>query len=255
MRRLILVSLALVFAACSHVAHNSCTPWWRYEPERQNEWPAACKVGPERSPVNITTRTDADYPQISIHYTPFVPRMYNNNRGAKFYADGNGGYVTVTYAGGRSEQFDLQELHLHRLGEHTFSGTPAPMELHFVNEDRDHNAKVVVTILFDVTSPTENPGLKEIIPIMPVVSCTYVQGVRINPMNLLPVGWESSPYYVYDGALTTPDCPGGLKFFILDRRAMTNSDQLARIDTVIGRNAKTVAVRELPGIPVVHPLK
>ena len=161
----------------------------------------------------------------------------------------------MTYADGRSEQFNLQELHFHIPGEHTFDGRPAPMELHFVNEDRDHNAKVAVTILFDVTQPSENPGLKEIIPIMPTVSCRDVQGALINPMKLLPNGWDGDGYYVYDGALTTPDCPGGLKFFIVVTRAMTNSTQLGRIEAVIGRNAKTIAVRELPGIPIVNPRK
>src|SRR5262249_31689831 len=132
MRRLIFASLVLAFAACSHVARDgTCPPSWNYR--QQNLWPAACIDGPTRSPINITTSTSADYPQIAIHYEPFVPKIYNNQRGVKFYGNGGGGYVeTVTRAGAQPERFSLQELHFHVPGEHTFNGTAAPMELHLV---------------------------------------------------------------------------------------------------------------------------
>ena len=90
---------------------------------QQELWPAACIDGSERSPNNITTTTLADYPQIAINYNAFVPRMYNKQRGVKFYADKEGGYVRVTWTEPGIEDFKLQELHFHVRGEHTFNGS------------------------------------------------------------------------------------------------------------------------------------
>jgi len=255
MRRLIFASLALVFAACSHVAYHddSCRPTWNYE--QQDEWPDACKDGPDRSPINISTTTSAGAPQVDIQYTSFFPQMYNNERGVKLYANNGGGSVRVTYANGQSKVFTLQELHFHVPGEHTFDGPlprRAPMELHLVNQDAAGNAKVVVAILFDDTTTAVNPGLSEIIPILPTQTCRYItSSTRINPMKLLPDPTEYRSYY-YNGALTTPPCGGGLEFFVFVSRAMTNPTQIQGIARVTpGPNAKTIGVRELPGIPVV----
>jgi len=252
MRHLSIASLVLVFAACSHVARNDdCPPPWNYQ--QQALWPAACIEGPSRSPINITTTRSADFPQIAFHYTPFVPRMYNNHRGVKFYADNRGGSVTVTGADGRPQEFSLQELHFHVQSEHTFGSRPAPMELHMVNQDAAGNAKVVVAILFDDSTTTVNAGLREVASILPTTTCRYITpSSSIDPMKLLPDLTVNRAYYVYDGALTTPACDAGLTFFVFASRTMTNRDQVALISRVIAPNFKTIGIRELPMIPVIQ---
>jgi carbonic anhydrase len=254
MRKMLL--LALVFVACTTATPSHeppCPPSWRYD--QQQQWPPACLTGSERSPIDITTSRLVTEPVLTVGYRSFVPMKYNNERGVKFIVrtPGAGGGITIV-EGGRQTNYTLYEMHFHVPGEHRFNGTPAPMELHLVHKDLQGNQKIVITVLFDNTAQLPNLGLDEIIPLFPTASCRYIdaQG-SVDPTKLLPDRDHRDRYYVYDGALTTPDCDPGLRFFVFDARVNAKREQWLAISQRIAPNAKTVAVRQLPNITLVAP--
>ena len=238
MRRVVFVAFFLAAAAgCAHQAAcpnpiPNCPAKWSYCDS--NQWlPPVCQMGDRQSPIDLTdapTSRPPDRP-LDAKYTNIAPNVANTSRSIKVLNPRG----SLTY---RGETYNAKEFHFHVPGEHTINGTPAAMELHIVHEHGTRPEAAALTVLFDVG--TGNTELQKLVDLLPITECCTKTAASddFDLAGLLPKPVDTTPFYVYDGSLTTPECSQNVRFLIFQPRLQASQAQIDKIAAGIGPNAR-----------------
>ncbi|MFA5900060.1 MAG: carbonic anhydrase family protein [Hyphomicrobium sp.] len=197
--RLAASAIALATLAVTAFAETGHPHWTYTGNEGPEHWGALSKDfaacnGNQQSPVNITKAHKAENGALALKWTPFAPKVLNN--GHTIQAAAVPGNVT-TFAG---KDYALQQVHFHHLSEHAIDGKHAPMEAHFVSQDKDGKLLVLGVLIDEGTANSEIAKLWEVAPQSPGEAMATE---TIDFAKLVPT---ASKFYRYSGSLTTPPC-------------------------------------------------
>ena len=110
--------------------------WGTLKPEY-----AACGVGLEQSPVDITAEAPVNPDDVTYSYAETSVNIENNGDAIQVnYNDGSTAVIDGT-------EYGLQQFHFHSLSEHTIGGTNGAMEMHLVHTDANGNNAVIGVLL------------------------------------------------------------------------------------------------------------
>jgi carbonic anhydrase len=128
--------------------------------------------------------------------------------------------------------YTLAQFHLHTLSEHTVRGRHAAMELHAVFVSGGSRV-VAIGVLYKIGRP--NPFLAKLLKAgLPRKSTSPPMIVR--RLNIEDAFTDTSSYYTYPGALTTPPCSPFVTFFVLKRSAEISPRQFEAFRGILGNN-------------------
>lgn len=191
---------------------------------------AVCKNGGSQSPIDLTDAPEVKPHELEFRYAPVPLEIVNNGHTIQVnYSSGS-----TLIAGGK--EYKLLQFHFHRLSEHTVSGQPADMELHFVHQDAAGGLAVVGVLL---NSGRHNQALEQVWAHMPTETDDkqIVAGTTINAADLLPANLS---YFSYVGSLTTPPCSEDVRWFVLRNVVELSPAQLDRFAALYPDNARPV---------------
>lgn len=222
------------------VAADGHGPHWGYDGDAgPGQWGAlspefaACGVGRSQSPIDLRVTDQAQMEPLTLKY-----------RVSPLDVVYNGHTVQVNVAQGSTLQigdkrFRLLQYHFHTPSEHQVDGHVHPMEIHFVHRDEaGHLAVVGVMVepgeshlaaqeVWDNLADKATPSRK-------------AERVLVNARDLMP---DSLGYYRYMGSLTTPPCSEGVNWYVLKMPVQFSTEQIGRVEAIMGRNARPVQVR------------
>lgn len=212
-------------------------PWGYSGDEGPSNWSelspefALCGEGMAQSPIDIEAAVETELVDIEFHYGTTANNILNN--GHTIQVDVAGGSAIV-YNGIR---YDLLQFHFHSPSEHTIDGEAAPMEIHFVHQDRNSNNLAVVGILL-TEGENGNDAYAPIFDNMPAeAGAAALIGEDIALAELLP---ESRGYYTYAGSLTTPPCSEIARWLLLDTPVQLLAQQIAAYRAIYDGNARPI---------------
>jgi len=196
--------------------------WAKLSPEF-----AACGIGFNQSPINITETIAADLETLQFDYESNSTVIVNNGHTLQI----NVGPNSWLRAG--SENFQLMQLHFHSPSEHQIKGEIFPLEGHFVHRNAS-GALAVVGVLFRIgewntelarfgaAAPNE---LNQPAPI--ILDFADLEFYR-----------DHESYYRYNGSLTTPPCTEGVQWYVLKKPGHIAAEQAVSFVTLIGEDAR-----------------
>ena len=198
---------------------------WSYEgdtgPEKWGElspgWDV-CSSGRYQSPIDIKGGIEAKLGSINASIKPSV---------LKFGLDGP--TFAVPYDSGsklsmNGTTYELQQFHFHHTSEHTVNGKSYPLEAHLVlkSEGSDHNDAVMGVL---IEAGSENAMLNQFWNQLPRSGQKAVEPVQVNVGDLLP---KKTAYFMYEGSMTTPGCPQGVRWFVIEQPVQASQAQIDR---------------------------
>jgi carbonic anhydrase len=222
---IVLASGAMMFAGATTALAGG--ELWSYEgdsgPENWGglspQW-QVCDSGRYQSPIDLKGGIESKLGTINASIQPSV---------LQFGLDGP--TFAVPYDSGskltmNGTNYELQQFHFHHTSEHTVNGKSYPLEAHLVlkSEGSDHN-DAVMGILIEAGS--ESAMLKQFWDQLPRSAQTSVKPVKVNVSALLP---KKTAYFMYEGSMTTPGCPEGVRWFVIEQPVQASQ---AQIDTFI----------------------
>lgn len=198
---------------------------------------AACKVGQEQSPIDLSKATLSDVSNIGFFYQPSKINVLNTGHVIEVPYE-QGSYIVVD-----GKRYDLLQYHFHAPSEHSINGKLVDAEVHFVHKAAD-GTLAVVGVMY-VQGP-ENASLKPIFDALPVAEGpAKALSATLNAKDLLP---PSKTSYRYSGSLTTPPCTEGVKWHVMTQAMQLSSAQikaLADIFPVTNRPIQPINTRTL----------
>jgi carbonic anhydrase len=209
----------------SHWSYSGATGpenWAELAPEF-----AACGVGFNQSPINITKTVAAELASLQFNYESNSTVIVNNGHTLQINAAPN----SSLHAGG--EYFKLVQLHFHSPSEHQVNGEIFPLEGHFVHQNKK-GALAVVAVLF--RAGEWNTDLARFGAVAPR------ELHQPEPIDLefadLELFRDHESYYQYNGSLTTPPCTEGVQWYVLKNPGHIAPEQAATFVTLIGEGAR-----------------
>lgn len=224
MRKIILLTAVLTAISAATVFAGGETTWSYSGDTGPDKWGelspswVVCGIGHYQSPIDIRDALKASFPPLSaaIKSTPL-----------KFGLDGPtfavpyqpGSWITIDDA-----RYALQAFHFHHPSEHTVNGKHYPMEAHMVlrREGSNHN-NAVMGVFIDVGKT--NAMLDQFWGQLPRDKKKKIKPVEVNVGDLLP---DNKAYYMYEGSMTTPGCPQGVRWFVLKHPVEASQAQIDR---------------------------
>lgn len=224
----IIVSIFLVAASAttvltSRVAMTGSGATWSYEgvtgPDQWGDlaanW-AVCGTGHYQSPIDITGGISADLSGISASIQP-TPLSFGLDGPTFAVPYQSGSQLTINGTG-----YELQQFHFHHPSEHTLNGRHFPMEAHLVlKADNSDHANAVLGVFIEAGS--ENAMLNQFWNTLPRYAKKSIAGTQVNVGDILP---ENKAYYMYEGSMTTPGCPQGVRWFVLEHPIQASQAQI-----------------------------
>ena len=218
-------------------------PHWTYD--EQNVWgeiPSSltppglppyteCGLGQKQSPVDLgSTKLVASTNALKMQYLA-EPLVISNN-GHTLKVNTTTGSLNIG-----NEQYSLLQYHIHAPSEHVLNGKTYPAEIHFVHSTPD--GKLAVVGVF-IEEGKVNPEFQKILAHSPnQVQDVTVQGVTINPINLLPSSSiDRNKFFLYSGSLTTPPCTEGVNWYVLKKPIQLSKTQISTFETFYSDNAR-----------------
>ena len=208
---------------------------WTYEGEAgPDKWgdldtaDAACSIGGQQSPVDITHAINAQQPPLKIGWSKKPDKIVNNGHTIQLdFAEGD----TLRLA---ERSYALKQFHFHHPSEHLVEGKRFAMEAHFVHAGTDRTA--VVGVLMVAGRP--NSAFKKIVATMPSEEGQTVSAdPAIDPSRLLPV---RRAYYHYEGSLTTPPCSETVDWIVLAHPIEVDEADIRSFAKIYPMNARPV---------------
>lgn len=177
-----------------------------------------CDGGRYQSPIDLTGGISADLGRVDAKIKQSKLRFGLDGPTFAVPYD-SGSWITVN-----GSRYELQQFHFHHESEHTVDGQHYPMEAHLVlrAEDSDHNNAVMGVF---IEAGSENAMLNQFWSVLPRSGKKSVDGVQVNVGELLP---ESTAYWMYEGSMTTPGCPQGVRWFVLEQPVQASQAQIDR---------------------------
>jgi len=204
-----------------------------------------CGKGGAQSPVNLPANvlgTDdvamfLKYPKLESALT-----VYNNGRSIAFSLPENfragfgigaakdGPEVFQTTQG---EAYRLWQVNFHSPSEHTIDGRRLPLEMQMMHKQVTGGGEslAVVVVLFDAAPNAYGEFLDAIIG-KRLPGKPWQQAIRQPPLNFAGV-IGGSPYYSYEGSLTTPPCEQQVKYFVRKETVPAAHAQLREFSKVL----------------------
>ena len=179
---------------------------------------AVCANGRYQSPIDIRGGIEAKLEGISARIKP-----------TSLSFDLDGPTFSVPYKSGswltvNGTRYELQQFHFHHPSEHTLDGKRYPMEGHLVLRSEGNSHNDAVTGVF-IDAGKENPMLNQFWDQLPRSRKKQVNPVMVNVGDLLP---PTNKYYMYEGSMTTPGCPQGVRWFVLEHPVEASQAQIDR---------------------------
>ena len=206
---------------------------------------AMCQAGKHQSPINITSGSDVDLPELEMDYSTAAINFVNNghavqtnfgagNTLANDYHEIAPYQAHVNYSTGSSinhldSTYELKQFHFHSPSEHTLNGEHMPVEIHFVHGD--DNGHLAVVAVF-ATEGAANPEIAKLWQHLPDEEGQSNElGQQIQASGLLP---SSKHYYFYQGSLTTPPCTEGVRWVVMQEPIKMSAEQIEALQEAIG---------------------
>ena len=180
-RRHLLIGLAAC-PACASIARASGAPHWNYGDEGPEKWaeldPAnrVCSSGEQQSPVDLHDGIRAWLPAIAPHWQAGAYKVANNGHTVQLDAN-PGGWTAIG-----DQHWELVQFHFHTPSEHTVSGQPSAMEVHFVHKLGDGLAVLGVLL----AAGPANSAFSAIMSAAPAQVGEAAQPPTVDPNALLP---------------------------------------------------------------------
>ena len=148
--------------------------------------------------------------------------------------------------------FEFKQMHFHTPSEHLIDGITYPMEVHMVTTLKDQPEGVLTEYLvlaFLVRMGRKNKFIANFIDKIPkeeggineVDLSALTDSETSNAANLLK---ELNSYYHYKGSLTTPPYTESVNWYVMKKIFEASPEQILRINSIEGDNARHVQVRQ-----------
>jgi carbonic anhydrase len=221
MRLLIVFSYSVSIGLLSTCQAVGADARWSYEGETGPEhWAklvadnAAC-AGGNQSPIDLTMPYKANVEDIETAWSAFAPVILNN--GHTIQANAADGQIT-TFGGGA---YNLLQVHWHHPSEHTINGAQAPLEAHFVHQNPESGALMVLGVMMIPGEAHE--AVQVIWDAAPAEEGEAEVDTAIDCTTMLP---ENSQVYRYAGSLTTPPCSEIVSWAVFKEPVKVSQEQI-----------------------------
>ncbi|MGO4441440.1 carbonic anhydrase [Rhizobium sp. RAF56] len=202
-RRRFIKGLALIGLCplCARASVAAEGAHWSYEGDHgPDHWgalggdDAACSIGSQQSPLNITGAIEAELPALVLDWKKGRAEIVNN--GHTIQVDMPPGSKLVR----GDKRFEMLQFHFHAPSEHLVKGKGFAMEVHFVHKNADTGTLGVLGVF--MTSGAANATFSGLADAFPVEEGAK-RPIEIDPNGLVP---KTLGYWTYEGSLTTPPC-------------------------------------------------
>jgi carbonic anhydrase len=194
----------------------------------ETDWPAICKNGLKQTPIDIPDRLTNKVVTTNSTLIKIVSSNYSITNGEsfkiihneKFNLDMAGMGNIIVIKNGITYSYDILNIHLHILSEHTINGTQYDLEMHLVHskntnylkntgvtQDPDPNTLLVVGLMFKFFFNEDNSDIQK----MNFGTLTPVIGLDMNPYVK-----HTKNFYHYSGGLTTPGCTETVNWVVME---------------------------------------
>ena len=222
------LALAGSAAAQEHGGHGQT---WTYGgatgPERWSELDpanAACAVGQQESPIDLTGSIAADLGPLQIDWSPMPAAARDTGHAIQLDAPA-GSEMTV---GGKT--YRLLQFHVHQPAEHLLDGRRFPLEIHFVHAGPDGILGVLG--VFAEAGAASAP-LQAMIDSLGAPAA----GQTLDPKAFLPAGRD---FFRYEGSLTTPPCSETVDWVVLNDPITASQAQIDAFERIHPGNTRPV---------------
>jgi carbonic anhydrase len=202
------------------MGEEKCAPTFTYEdgPQGPSHWPALCATGKMQSPIDIARAEKLRIYDLKFNYQPADLDIINDcNQYRVLVKFPDNYWLTV----GKKPYF-LSELHFREPGENAVNGKRPAMSVQLVHFSPEG---VFLVIEVPVVAGKENPVIKTLWEHIPEPGKeNKVEGVKVNPMDLLPA---DRSFYRYPGSLTTPICTEVVNWYVMQHPIEMSEAQIA----------------------------
>jgi len=202
------------------LGEEECAPTFTYEKGAlgPNHWPGVCNVGRMQAPIDIRHAEKLPIDDLKFNYQPADLDIINDCNEYRILVKFPDNYwLTVG-----KKPYVLAELHFREPGENAVNGKRPNMSIQFVHFSPEG---VFLIIEVPVVAGRENPVIKTLWDHIPAPGKeNKVEGVRINPIDLLPV---NRSFYRFPGSLTTPICNEVVTWYVMKTPIQLSRAQIA----------------------------
>lgn len=221
-------------------AENGPDVWAQLSPEY-----VLCAEGKHQSPIDLVNPTPVKLPPIIFEYYWTTSMNIRNNGHTIEVAYPEGSWIEVD-----NTRYQLLQFHFHAPSEHTVSGKPFDMEMHFVHKSEEGNLAVVGLLIEKGRHHSAFDPVWAHLPAVPgeMQRVEVNENFRVDPFSMLSSAEAAtdealqpwSGYYRYDGSLTTPPCSEGVKWVVLTTPIEMSEAQIAAFKAIIPDNNRPV---------------
>jgi carbonic anhydrase len=226
------------------LGEERCAPTYTYTegPAGPRHWPELCSSGKMQAPIDIEGAEKLPINNLKFNYQPADLDILNDCNQYRILVKFPDNYWLRV----GKKPYNLAEIHFRQPGETAVSGKRPRMSiqlLHFSPEG------VYLIIEVPVVAGKENSVIKTLWDHLPAPGKEIkVQGVKINPMDLLPP--DRSSFYRYPGSLTTPICDEVVMWYVMKTPIELSEAQIAEYAKHYNNTARPL--QPLNGRPVVE---
>ena len=226
------------------LGEEKCDPQFTYDdgPLGPSHWPGLCTTGKMQAPIDIEHSEKLHIYDLKFNYQPADLDIVNDCNQYRILLKFPDNYwLTV----GKKPYF-LTELHFRQPGENALNGQRPAMSIQLVHFSPEG---VFLIIEVPIVAGKENAVIKTLWEHIPGAGKeSKVDGVKINPMDLLPV---DRTFYRYPGSLTTPICNEVVYWYVMKNPVELSAAQIAEYSKYYHNTARPL--QPLDGRPVVEP--
>jgi carbonic anhydrase len=240
----IFISLAVAFCSCNskhagETIKDSTQKIDTVSNTQSSNVVCAC-AGMLQTPINIvdSNTISASLPPLTFGYTSTKMYIQNDKKAIKVAtvdAADSSNYLVFN-----KSRYNLVDFHFHHKSEHLINNVADSMEVHFVYQNRETKALVVVGLLISQGN-TPNLALTTIWDEFPPRG-NYEKHNLNMPVNIARIINYSSAdgYYSYVGSLTTPEYAEGVAWIVMKKRLMLTASQIQEFATYYPDNARKI---------------
>ena len=199
-------------------------------PEPLNGWEEGCRDTGEQSPINIPYETDlsiikdgSNVEILSIDYNSLQSGKIGYQQNHMWgFGILNGGSIHLRIQK-KEYIFYLSEVYFHLNSEHRLQNKQYPVEIqlvHYSNNYKDNQEKLIISIIFDYSNNTENELLNEL---------KINEQEEIEYADFSDIVMKSKPFYYYKGGLTIPPCSSNVHWIVFKDIQNMSYEQFEKI--------------------------